>query len=201
MDSQSAAPPIPIPLEGTNGTRWQGLLEVFQAFHKWTNTYQPAATVKQTFFGRPASRLCSLHRDYPEHRHLLLQRALPACLPGWRRVLEVAFGSDGTDEAPLRSLVQRSAPDSWEPVLDDVHLGFESPTGDRVMVRATLEQFPAEFISSADCFTFSLFLSALATFSFFCFNTGGSLAVFICFFSSHPAIRIRLQTHKSTMIF
>jgi len=42
-----------------NGDRWAGLLEVFQAFHRWQQS--PVDHLKQEFFERPASGLCALH--------------------------------------------------------------------------------------------------------------------------------------------
>jgi hypothetical protein len=130
-----------------NGRRWAGLLEVFQAFHRWQNAYSPCQVAAQTFFERPARGLCSLHRDYPRHRHYLLQQALPACLPGWERRLAVRFRSQEPGELPLAHVVVPSGPGTWGAALDDARIGYESPRGDRVMARVCLDQQHGEEVA------------------------------------------------------
>jgi hypothetical protein len=151
MATRSQLHPFPLDLPGVNGNHWEGLLEVFQAFHRWANSYSPASLLKQEFFHRPARGLCSLHRDYPPHKHLLLQRALPACLPGWRQTAVVGFRSQEPGEVPLQHILVPSGPDTWEPVLDEAHLGFEGPEGKRLMVRVNLENQPSG--ETLACFT------------------------------------------------
>jgi cell division protease FtsH len=132
---------LPLALESDrNGTRWEGLLEVFQAYFRWQNSFSPAQAAANEFFQRPPRGLCSLHRDYPLHRHYLLQQALPACLPGWEQGLAVSFRSQEPGEVPLTHVVVPSGPGTWGAALDDARVGYVSPTGERVMARVCLDQ-------------------------------------------------------------
>ena len=151
MSTQLEHDVVPLVLDlPDNGTRWAGLLEVFQAYHRWQNGYSPCQVAAQAFFQRPARGLCSLHRDYPRHRHYLLQQALPACLPGWAQGLAVSFGSEQPGELPLASIVVPSGPGTWGAALDDARVGYESPTGERVMARVSLNHQGGEEVA---CFT------------------------------------------------
>jgi hypothetical protein len=150
MTTQSEAHVFPLDLDPKgNGNRWTGLLEVFQAFHRWQQG--PADYLKQDFFHRPARGLCGLHRDYPPHRHILLQRALPACLPGWQQVLAAGFGSHESGEVPLKHQMVPSGPGIWDVALDGAHLGFEGPEGARLMARVELQHQEPE--GTISCFT------------------------------------------------
>jgi len=140
MASRLEVHPSLLDQPGINGERWDGLLEVFQAFHRWQNTYSPAGQLKQEFFRQPARGLCGLHRDYPAYKHLLLQRALIACLPGWRQVFAVGFGNHEPGEVPLKHIIVPSGPGTYDVAVDEAHLGFEGPGGERLMVRVVMEQ-------------------------------------------------------------
>lgn len=132
------------------GPSWGGLLEVAQAFYQWQNSFSPARALEQEFFSRPTRGLCTLHRDYPRHRHYLLQQALPACLPGWERRVAVSFTSQQPGEVPLAHIVVPSGPGRWGPALVDARLGYVSPTGARVMARVCLDH---NFSEEVACFT------------------------------------------------
>ncbi|OGB91202.1 MAG: hypothetical protein A3G35_01570 [candidate division NC10 bacterium RIFCSPLOWO2_12_FULL_66_18] len=137
MEPSSEHHPSTLNVPGLNGNRWDGLLEVFQAFHRWQQA--PADHLKQEFFRQPARGLCSLHRDYPPHRLYLLQRALIACLPGWRQVLAAGFGSHTPGEAPLKHVLVPSGPGRWDVAVLGCHLGFEDGKRERLMARIDLE--------------------------------------------------------------
>jgi hypothetical protein len=128
------------PAAGGNGQgqAWDGLLEVLQAYHRWQNAFSPAQAAAQEFFGRPPRGLCSLHRDYPRHKHYLLQQALSAALSDWTRAMAVSFQSQEPGEIPLAHVVVPSGPGTWGAALDDARVGYVGPTGDRVMARLSL---------------------------------------------------------------
>jgi len=150
MATQSEAHVFPLERDPRgNGDRWAGLLEVFQAFHRWQQS--PVDHLKHEFFERPASGLCALHRDYPPHRHLLIQQGLRACLPGWRQSLTAGFGSYQAGDAVLHSVLVPSGPDAWDTAADQAHLGFEGPEGQRLLARVNLE--PNREGESVSCLT------------------------------------------------
>ena len=157
MPTRSEPQPFPINLDPKgNGNRWAGLLQVFQAFHRWQQG--PADHLKQEFFHRPVRGLCALHRDYPSYRHLLLQRALPACLPGWHQVLAASFGSHESGEVPLRHLVVPSGLGAWDVALDEAQPGLRR-AGERAADGAGGTPAPGtgklfEFGGSLYCFAF-----------------------------------------------